>query len=199
MANLNSEFLKQKELETLGFAELGQGVSIHRSVVLVNCSGISLGDFVRIDAFSVISAGNGVQIGRNVHVGAHCILTGASAIALGDFSGLSHGVKIYSSSDDYSGTAMTNPTVPKEYRQTHDADVCVGRHAIIGSGSVILPGCGIGEGAAVGALSLVNRALDAWSIYAGAPARRVGPRDRNVLELEARFLSRGNDNVGHPY
>ena len=188
MVNLNGEFLDHGELEGLGLAKLGQGVRLHRSVILINCGAISLGNFVRIDAFSIISAGCDVKIGRNVHVGAHSILVGAANITLGDFSGLSHGVKIYSSSDDYSGVAMTNPTVPEEYRMTHNAPVSVGRHAIVGSGSVILPGCEIGEGCAVGALSLVNRPLEPWNIYAGTPARKVGPRDRNILELEAQLL-----------
>lgn len=198
MANLNGEFLEQKELEALDLAELGKGVCVHRSVVLVNCSSISFGDFVRVDAFSIISAGSGVRIGRNVHVGAHCVLVGTANITLGDFSGLSHGVKIYSSSDDYSGAAMTNPTVPEKYRLTHNAGVSVGRHAIIGTGSVILPGCGIGEGVAVGALTLVNRALDPWSIYAGTPVRRIGPRNRNILALEAQLLGGTKGDAGHP-
>lgn len=54
---------------------------------------------------------------------------------------------------------MTNPMVPVEFTNVTHADVNIGRHVIIGSGSVVLPGVTIGEGAAVGALSLVKKGL----------------------------------------
>ena len=46
----------------------------------------------------------------------------------------------YSSNDDYSGAHITNATIPREYTQVDDRDVVLGRHVIIGSGTVILPG-----------------------------------------------------------
>ncbi|CAN5253355.1 acyltransferase [soil metagenome] len=187
--NLNSEFLPQEALESLGFGRLGVGVLIHPSVILINCGQISLGDFVRIDAFTILSARQTITLGRNVHIGAHCILTGQESIALADFSGLSHGVKIYASSDDFSGTTMTNPTAPQRYRQVESRPVHIGRHAVVGSGTVILPGSEIGEGCAVGAMSLVNSSIDAWDIYAGIPAKKIGVRNRALLELEAQWLS----------
>jgi carbonic anhydrase/acetyltransferase-like protein (isoleucine patch superfamily) len=61
--------------------------------------------------------------------------------------------------------------------------------AVVGAGSVILPGCSIGEGTTVGALSLVNRKLDPWMIYAGAPARPLRERRRELLQLEAAYLA----------
>jgi acetyltransferase-like isoleucine patch superfamily enzyme len=191
--NMNGEFLPQEDLHKLGLARFGAGVLVHRSVVLINCDQISLGDFVRIDAFSILSAGQKIQVGRNVHIGAHCILTGQESIILDDFSGLSHGVKVYASSDDYSGAAMTNPTVPENYRRVQSAPVHVGRHAIVGSGTVILPGAHIGEGCAVGALSLVNHPIDPWGIYVGIPAKKTGSRSQNILALETEWLgSAGN-------
>ena len=75
---------------------------------------------------------------------------------MADFSGLSSRITIYSSNDDYSGNNMTNPSIPTEFTNVTHADVIIKKHAIIGSGSVILPGVTIEEGAAVGALSLVN-------------------------------------------
>lgn len=62
------------------------------------------------------------------------------------------------------------------------------KHVIIGSGSVILPSVEIKEGTAVGALSLVNKSLDEWSIYVGSPARKVNKRSTKILDLEKEFL-----------
>jgi galactoside O-acetyltransferase len=117
-------------------------------------------------------------------VGAYCLLSAGDGITLGDFSNLSQGIRIYSRSDDYSGEHLTNPTVPAEYTHVTRGRVHLHKHVIVGSGSVILPQVEIGEGSAVGALSLVKRSLDPWGIYAGAPVRRLKARSTKLLALE---------------
>lgn len=96
---------------------------------------------------------------------------------------------IYSGSDDYSGKSLTNPTVPKEFLNVTVKPVSIGRHVIIGAGSVVLPGVTIGEGASVGALSLVTKSLEEWGVYMGAPAKRLKRRRMELLEQEKRLLS----------
>jgi dTDP-4-amino-4,6-dideoxy-D-glucose acyltransferase len=187
MPSRNADFLPRAAIEALGFRALGEDVLIHPSAVLVDCGKIALGARVRIDPFVVLSARGGITIGDNVHLAAHCCLSGDAAIELGDFSGLSQGVRIFASSDDYQGGALTNPTVSAEFRKIASAPIRLGRHAIVGAGSVILPGGALGEGTAVGALSLVHRPLDGWAIYSGVPARRIGARGRDLTELEARY------------
>jgi dTDP-4-amino-4,6-dideoxy-D-glucose acyltransferase len=114
----------------------------------------------------------------------YVFLTGAARIELQDFSGLSGRVSVYSSNDDYSGSALTGPTVPDEMRRVENAPVTVGRHVVVGAGSVILPGVSIAEGACVGALSLVKRDVSAFTIVAGHDGRVVGERKRALLDLE---------------
>ena len=57
----------------------------------------------------------------------------------------------------------------------------------MGSGSVILPGVSLGEGVALGAMSLVNKSLEAWGIYAGQPAVWLKNRDKGLLAHEEAF------------
>lgn len=59
---------------------------------------------------------------------------------MADFSGLAFGVTIFAQSDDYGGNALTNPTVPMEFRKILRARIEIGCHAIVGAGSVIVPG-----------------------------------------------------------
>lgn len=186
--------LSQEALEQMGFAALGAGVSISDRASFYGAARIKLDDHVRIDDFCVISAGEGgVEIGQHVHVAVFTLLIGAGRIVLGDFANISSRVSIYSSSDDYSGASMTNPTVPDAYKCVHSAPVSIGRHVIIGSGSVILPGLTLEVGVAVGALSLVKSDCKAFGIYAGNPASRVRERKRDLLELERQFLAaKGN-------
>ena len=84
---------------------------------------------------------------------------------------------------------MTNPMVPSKYTGVTHADVFLGKHVIVGSGSVILPGVTLEEGVAVGALSLVQKKCEAFGIYAGNPARRIKDRKRDLLELEQRLIA----------
>jgi len=53
----------------------------------------------------------------------------------------------------------------------------------VGAGSIILPGVTLHEGAAVGAMSLVNKDIEAWSIYAGVPAVFRKKRNRDIINL----------------
>jgi len=182
--------LSRDAIEQMGFASVGENVQISDRASFYGTSRIVLGDNVRIDDFCVLSAGvGGICVGNHVHVAVYSSLIGAGKITLSDFSNISSRVAIYSSSDDYSGATMSNPTVPSEYTGVTHADVYLGKHVIVGSGSVILPGVTLEEGVAVGALSLVSKHCEAFGIYAGNPARRIKERRRDLLDLEARFLN----------
>lgn len=183
-------FLDRKHLEKLGFRALGENVRVSTLASLHNPAAISLGDDVRIDDFCVLSAGRGgMRIGSFVHIAVGCTLIGEGRIVLEDFCNLSSRVAVYSSNDDYSGSAMTNPTVPAEYRAVEVGPVHMGKHVVVGSGSVILPRVSLGEGVAVGALSLVKSDCLAFHVYAGVPARVIGQRQQRLLDLEKQFLA----------
>jgi galactoside O-acetyltransferase len=179
----------------MGFASIGRDVRVSDRASFYGVSRIRLGDHVRIDDFCVLSAGEGgISIGDHVHMAVYSCLIGAGRITLSDFANISSRVSIYSSSDDYSGATMTNPTVPEEFKNVDHAEVYIGRHVVIGSGSVVLPGTILEDGVAVGALSMMRGHCPAFGIYAGVPARRMRERSRALLEVEQRFLrSKGTD------
>ena len=181
-------FLNDEEVGRLGLAYAGVGIRISRLASLHNTSVISIGDFSRIDDFCVLSAGEGgIEIGRHVHVAAFSSLIGKGKITLADFANISSRCSIYSSNDDYSGACMTNPTVPTAYTNVLSGPVTVCKHVIVGSGSVVMPNVTLGEGAAVGALSLVRSDCEPFWIYVGVPARKVKARRRDLLALERAF------------
>lgn len=173
------------ELQQFGFRQVGENVQLAKNMTIIGLQNISLGNNIRIDGHTVIAAHSGaLLVGDQVHIGGGCFLGCAGTITLADFSGLSQNVSIYSSSDDYTGKSLTNPTVPDKYRDVKVAPVTIERHVIVGSGAVILPGVTISEGASVGALSLVTKSLEAWSVYFGTPAKRLKARSRDLLTLE---------------
>jgi acetyltransferase-like isoleucine patch superfamily enzyme len=188
-------FLSEQELAKIGFAAVGAGVLVSDKASIYNPAKICLGDHVRIDDFCVLSAGEGgIVVGMHVHIAVYSSLMGAANISLSDFSNLSSRVSIYSSNDDYNGLSLTNPTIPDSYKRVSHRPVFLGKHVIVGSGSVILPGVTLEEGVAVGALSLVTKNCSAFGIYAGNPAKRIKERSRVILDVENQFTRERKDN-----
>ncbi|RIJ17152.1 acyltransferase [Henriciella mobilis] len=174
---LNTGYFSAQELLDLGFAGVGKNTMLARNCTVIGREHIQLGSNTRIDGPTVIVAGKaGVSIGNYVHIGGGCHLAGRDGISMADFSGLSQGVRIYSVTDNYAGGSFTNPTVPAAHLKLISGPVRLEKHVIIGAGSVILPSVTVGEGASVGALSLVNRSLEAWTVNSGVPARKLKAR-----------------------
>jgi len=177
-------YLSQHALDQFGFQSLGENVRISTLASIYNPHLIRLGDNVRIDDFTVVSASEEpFSIGSFVHISTHCILIGRSALTMKDYSGLSGRVSIYTSSDDYSGEFMTNPTIPEKFTNVVSAPVVLGEHVIVGAGSVILPGVTVGIGSAISSLALVTKDVPDHAIAAGIPARKIKSRSKSLIDL----------------
>jgi len=189
MNPFNPGYFDEGDLKDAGFKALGHNVRIAKNCTIIGLENIEIGDNVRIDGYSsIIVAGKGwLKIGSFIHIAAYCRLAAVNGICMNDFSGLSHGVKIYSRIDDFSGEYLTNSMVPEKYTRVIAGAVTLGRHVAIGSGSVILPKVTIGDGSAVGALSLVVGNLEPWGVFFGCPAKRLKDRSKRLLELEAQL------------
>ncbi|HLX53336.1 MAG TPA: hypothetical protein VKR58_05320 [Aquella sp.] len=183
-------YLTKEQLQLLNFKYLGNNVKISDKASIYNPQNIYLDDNCRIDDFCILSAGvNGIHIGKYVHIAAYACLIGAAEIYLNDFSGISSRVSIYSSNDDYSGEFLCHPTVPDWCRNVYTAPVFFDKHAIVGSGSVILPGAKLCVGVVIGALSLVpgNRKYDEFMVYAGIPVKQIKKRKQDLISLEKKL------------
>ena len=181
-------WLTNKELVEMGFGSLGRNLLLSSKGSYYNTKNIHLGDNVRIDDFCIVSAGEGgIRIGRNVHISAFASIVGQAPIDFEDFSGISNKVAVFSSTDDFV-RGMTNPTIPDRFRRLKHLPVRLGKHAVVGSNSVLLPGSELGEGTSVGALSVVRGKLDPWSVYMGNPVKRIMARSRGIIDLEKEFL-----------
>lgn len=179
-------FLTVDELKNLGLKSFGQNVLISRKASIYGAESINIGNHVRIDDFCILSGK--ISIGSYVHISAYTALYGKSGIEINDFVTISGRVLVYSENDDYSGEFMMNPMVPSEFTNVHCAKVIFGKHSIIASGSIILQGVTLGEGACVGSMSLVKSDIEPWMIYAGVPAKQIKVRSQHILELEKQLL-----------
>ncbi|MBQ0054851.1 MAG: acyltransferase [Synergistaceae bacterium] len=188
----NTSFYSESELKKLGLKCYGKNVLISRKASIYGAEDISIGNDVRVDDFCILSGK--IALGNNIHVSAYsAVFAGNVGIEIDDFVTISSRVMIYAINDDYSGLCLTNPTIPATYRNVISGKVIFRKHAIIGSGCTVLPGVTISEGVAVGAMSLVNKNLDAWGIYAGVPCRYIKPREKKLLEFEKQMKAERND------
>lgn len=183
-----NSFYSEEELKEIGFAHIGNNVLISKKASIYGAGNISLGNNVRIDDFCILSGK--IEIGNYVHIAAYTAFYGGSeGIYMDDMSTVSSHSSVYAVSDDYSGETMTNPMIPDEYKNVTNSKVEIGKHVIVGTHSVILPGVIVGEGCSVGAMSLVNKSLDPWKIYGGVPCKYLKDRKKDLLELEKKFVS----------
>ena len=183
-----SSFYTEDELKAIGFASVGRNVLISRKASIYYPQKINIGNNVRIDDFCILSGK--ITIGNYIHIAAQTLMfAGKAGIEMHDFSGTSSKVAIYAESDDYSGSYMSNPTVPDKFRSIISKKVTLERHVLVGVACVILPGVTLGEGSSFGAMSLINKSSESWSIYVGTPAKKIKERSKELLKLEDKLLS----------
>jgi acetyltransferase-like isoleucine patch superfamily enzyme len=167
----------------------GKNVIIGKTVRIRYPHLVSIGDNCIIDDFTYISTKLDLQ-GYN-HISAGCKIIGGSnsELIMRPFSTFSPNVVIVAGSDDYL-SGIATPMVGSEYKgNVQYGTVTVGRHSIVGTGSVVLPNITINDGATVGALSLVNRDLDEWGLFVGIPAKKLKARDKEkILQFEVDFF-----------
>jgi galactoside O-acetyltransferase len=184
-------YYSPEELAQLGFASVGENVRISKTATIYNTGNIHIGSYVRIDNFCVIAiSGTGtLRIGSYSHISAFNFMNGMGDITLGDFFTTAPYVRIFSSSDDYSGEHMANTMVPREAIGTESAPVVVEKHVLIGTGCTILQGVVLAEGTAVAAHALVTKSTAPFTLVGGVPARKLKDRSRHLLELEKRYFN----------
>ena len=143
--------------------KLGRDVRIY---AFVNLYGCEIGDESRIGTFVEIQ--KGACIGRRVKVSSHTFI--CEGVAIEDEVFIGHGVMFIN--DKY-----PRATTEDGSSQTEADWVCtptvVQKRASIGSNATILCGVTIGEGAMVGAGSVVTRDVPPGAVVAGNPARPI--------------------------
>jgi galactoside O-acetyltransferase len=185
-----TSFYNPDKLPAIGLKSYGKNALISKKASFYSPMSISLGENVRIDDFCILSADIGsISIGSYVHISAYTSLYGKNGIVIKDYVSLSPHVIVFSASDDFSGKHICpSPVVPIKYSFVSGGKVVINKHVLVGAGSIIMPNVVIGEGSAIGAMSLVNRDTKEWGIYIGIPARFLKERSRELKEIELDLL-----------
>ncbi len=183
---LMNSFYSPSELKNFEFRSYGENVLISRKASIYSPDRISFGNNVRVDDFCILSPDTGsIEIGSFVHIAAYTALYGKKGIEIKDFSGLAPRATVFSASDDFAGKYLTpSPVFPKQYSYVWGGRVIINKYVIVGVGSVIMPLVVLGEGSAIGAMSLVEKDTMEWGIYKGIPARLIKKRSKDLKKIE---------------
>jgi acetyltransferase-like isoleucine patch superfamily enzyme len=171
------------EIDPAAVMETSYSFELYRSTLPV---GLSVG------RGSSVYLGTMLDIGKTgrVSIGEFCLLNGAriicdSSITIGDYALISWNVVLmdsYRLPRDMStrrellrGTTGESRRDIDGYREPRP--IAIGRNVWIGFDSCVLPGVAIGDGAVVGARSVVVTDVEAYTVVAGNPARVVRKLD----------------------
>lgn len=114
----------------------------------------------------------GCKVGKNVFIGDHVVidLNHADLIFIDDFAHITGGCRLLCHQRDLKGYCVGDNAADCGYRL---GEIHIGKGCMIGMETMIMPGVTVGEGAIVGAGSLVTKDIPAWTIAAGRPAKVV--------------------------
>lgn len=145
---------------------------------------LTTGRHVRIDAFPihphevVLFIGKDVQLNDSVHIAAaECVEIGDNALIASRVFITDHSHGVYDRQD-----AGSRPDVSPVDRPIVTRPVRIGSNVWLGEQVCILPGVTIGDGAIVGANSVVTKDVPPRTIVAGNPARVIRQFDEERKE-----------------
>ncbi|MBT2581231.1 acyltransferase [Planococcus sp. ISL-109] len=126
----------------------GENVYIGKFVTIKNFEHLNLGDNISIHDFSYIEAKGGLTINNNVSI--------------------AHNASILTSSHNWNDI-----TLPIKYNEVTFNPVLINEDVWIGCGVRVLNGTTIGSRSIIAAGSIVNKDVDANTIVAGVPIKKI--------------------------
>lgn len=115
-----------------------------------------------------ISGWQKLKIGSNVSIQYNCYLSCEGGLEIGDNVSIGHGTSILSTEHSYSDHNMLIKEQPIIFKATKISD-----NVWIGANATILGGVTVGEGAIVGAGSVVTKNVQKNAIVGGVPAKLI--------------------------
>lgn len=161
----------------------GEGVRLYPLCKMIRADKAELDNCCQIMDFVFIDAGAGLKIGKYSTVTWNCIIEGGASAIIGDRVFIGPGSKLLTSSYKLNGYYAIEH-IPAGCHESFFGNIVLEDDAYIGAACTILPGVTVGEGAVVGANSLVNKDLEPWGIYVGSPCKKIGERQKPTPERQ---------------
>ena len=164
------------------FAHWGNGAHLGWTAMkLVGLKYISIGDGTYISPGVQLTAWdsyNGTCFTPSIVIGKHCTIrnnahiTSINSIRIGD--NLLTGTNVLITDNSHGKPTRENMSLPPGMRPLHSkGPVVIGNNVWLGNNVCVLPGATIGDGAFIGANSVVTHDIPAYSVAAGIPAKVI--------------------------
>ncbi len=128
----------------------------------------------------------GAKIGKGCHVYPKARVWAPWNLTMADQAGMADSVNCYSMAVIFLGKKVVVSQGTYLCTGTHDYEdsnfqlyakpIHIGDNAWLGAESFISPGIMVGEGAVIGARSVVTKDMPAWTVCAGNPCKPIKPR-----------------------
>lgn len=114
----------------------------------------------------------GCHVGKNTFFGDYVRMdtSYADMIYIGDYTHVTSGCRLLCHQRDLTGYCVGDNAASLGYKT---GEIHIGKGVMVGMETIIMPGVTIGDGAIIGAGSIVTRDIPAWTIATGRPARVV--------------------------
>jgi len=158
------------------FAKLGTGCRFVGKDLHVE-GHVELGKFCRVrDRVILRTHGDGrILLGKRVIVSYYCLIEATDLVQIGDYTGIAEFVVIRDTTHLIRGIDANWHATPLVVKP-----IIIGKGCGIGSRAYIGPGVTIGDGAIVGVGSMVTEDIGPFEVWAGAPARFLYHRTKDV-------------------
>lgn len=153
----------------------GEGVRLYPLCKMIHANNAELDNCCQIFDFVFIDAGEILKIGKYSTLTWNVLIEGGAKTFIGDRVFIGPGSKILTSTYKLNGY-FSIEHLPGDCGEIEYGDIIINDDAYIGANCTVLPGSIVGEGAVVGANSLVKGQLEPWAIYVGTPCRKIGKR-----------------------
>lgn len=157
------------------------GAQFFGLVTVEGTGNISIGAGTRVGrrAFLETQGSGCIVIGRNVVINDGAVIVAYDRVEIGDFTMIGEYVTVRDANHGI------DTGVPMRRQPHTSAPVRIGTDAWLGRGVCVLKGVSVGDGAVIGANSVVTKDIEAMAIAVGAPARTIGRRDRKRMTAES--------------
>jgi len=156
----------------------GKGVRVHPLAKIYKPEMVELDDYSVIADFVFLWGGGGIKIGKYSKMTWHTLIEGDGKTNIGDRVFIGPGTKIITGLYDYKDGLRMVDNLPEGQARAIRGTIVIQNDVSVSANCVILPNITIGEGAVVGANSLVKTDLEPWGVYAGNPVRKIADRSK---------------------
>jgi acetyltransferase-like isoleucine patch superfamily enzyme len=127
-----------------------------------------------------------LKIGKNVQINDNCHITAGKSVIIEDNVLIASKVYISDTAHGSYGSRgiHSSPSIPPQQRHLTFQSVLIKKNVWLGDGVCILPGVTIGEGAIIGANSVVTHDIPDFCIAVGVPAKSIKKYNNKLSKWE---------------